>query len=240
MALVEGQDQLDVDPSVAANLIAKRVFSLAQHRNRSKPVVDELRAYGFDVEYIEDLFNKRFHYEIAIPILLRWLPRAEDLGVKEAVVRALTVKWARPTATPALLKEYRETAHGGVGVHSLKWAIGNALEVLATEQDLDDLVEFATDKAHGRSRQMIVLALGKMWDPGAVDVLIGLLDDPDVTGHAVSALRRIAPARARESIEPFTTHPMTWIRNEAKRAIAKIDKAEEQTRARGQTGQRHP
>ncbi|MGH9243237.1 MAG: HEAT repeat domain-containing protein [Acidimicrobiales bacterium] len=64
-----------------------------------------------------------------------------------------------------------------------------------------------------------------MKDPKAVDVLIGLLDDPDVEGHAVVALGNLRAESARDRIEPLLEHPKTWIRQEAKRALAKIDKA---------------
>ncbi|MBN2394562.1 MAG: HEAT repeat domain-containing protein, partial [Anaerolineae bacterium] len=67
-------------------------------------------------------------------------------------------------------------------------------------------------------------ALGNMKDARAIGVLIELLDDEEVAGHALMALCKLAPPEARSAIERFTDHPRTWIRNEAKRALAKIDK----------------
>jgi hypothetical protein len=49
---------------------------------RSDPrpaVVTELRTNGFSVDTVADLFNKRLQYEAAIPILLKWLPRVDDV-----------------------------------------------------------------------------------------------------------------------------------------------------------------
>ena len=71
---------------------------------------------------------------------------------------------------------------------------------------------------------MVVVGLGKLTDPRVVDVLIGLLDDDDVVGHAVMALGRLKAKTARSPIESLLRHPNTWIRKEAKRALARIDK----------------
>lgn len=189
------------------------------------PIVSELIGAGFQVDVVSDLYHRRLDYRSAIPILLRWLPRISDRGAKEGIVRALSVKWAKPMAAPALIEEFRRASLESE--YGLKWAIGSALEVVADDSVFSELVILAGDKGHGRAREMVVAALGKMRDPRAVDVLIELLNDADVAGHALSALRKLAPQRARSYIERFVNHPRTWWRNEAKRALAKIDKAKE-------------
>lgn len=117
----------------------------------------------------------------------------------------------------------------------MKWAIGNALSVVADDTVYDDIVEIVADRSHAKSREMVAVALGNMKNPGAVDVLIGLLDD-DIAGHALLALRKLGAVRARPYVEPFLTHPRTWWRNEAKKAIAKFDKIEEKERLRRDSG----
>ena len=54
-----------------------------------------------------------------------------------------------------------------------------------------------------------------MKNPAAVDILIGLLPDEDVQGHAIAALRKLKPLKARPYLEPYTHHPNAWIRREA-------------------------
>jgi len=95
--------------------------------------------------------------------------------------------------------------------------------VVADDSVFDDIVALVKDKRHGRAREMLAVALANMKNPKAVDVLIELLDDEEIAGHALSALRKLAPPEAREAIEPFVNHPKTWARNEAKRALKKID-----------------
>jgi HEAT repeat protein len=69
---------------------------------------------------------------------------------------------------------------------------------------------------------MVVLALANMRDSRAVDVLLGLLDDDEVAGHAVMALGKLKAGKARPAIEEFLKHPKPWVRKEAKKALDKL------------------
>jgi HEAT repeat protein len=117
----------------------------------------------------------------------------------------------------------------GVGslVGELKWDIGTALRYLVNETVVDEIIELALDRRHGQTRQMIVLALGNMKDPRAVDVAIELLDDDDVAGHALSALVRLNDEKARRHFERFANHPRDWWRKTAKKGLSKLDKTRE-------------
>ena len=72
------------------------------------------------------------------------------------------------------------------------------------------------------------MALGSMQNPLAVDLLIQLLDDEELAGHAIMRLGQLIAKRSRPHIEGFLSHPKAWVRREAKRALAKIDRAAEQ------------
>jgi hypothetical protein len=199
----------------------ERLAVVARNKADAAPVVGELRAAGFAIEGIADLFNRRLNYQKAIPILLAWLPKVTNPNVKEDIIRALSVKWAKRTVAAALLLVEFERADDA----SLRWAIGNALEVLATVEIADDLIRLATDRRYGRARQMVVLGLGKLKDARVVGALIDLLADEDVVGHAVIALGKLQARAARSRIESLLDHPKSWIRKEAKKALARIDKA---------------
>jgi len=43
--------------------------------------------------------------------------------------------------------------------------------------------------------------------------------------YALAALAKLKPPSARPYIEPFLKHPKPHVRNEAKKALARIDKA---------------
>jgi hypothetical protein len=201
----------------------ERLARVARNRADAAPVLEALRFQGFAIEWIADLFNQKLDYRTAIPTLADWLPRVANPDVKEDIVRALSVKWARGTAAPKLLVAEFERADDATGA-GLRWAIGNALEVLADDELADEMIKLATDRRYGRAREMVVLGLGKLKDPRVTDVLIGLLADEEVVGHAVKAVGKSRATTARSRIEPLLDHPNAWIRKEAQKALARIDK----------------
>jgi hypothetical protein len=199
----------------------RRQQLIAQNKEASKPVLADLSQAGLDVDWIEDLYNKRLDYKRAIPILLRWLPRVENTAVKEAIVRALSVPWARHTGAPELLIEEFRRSKSDFG---LNWAISNALSVVADDNVLNDVVGLIRDKTYGKAREMLVVALGNMKSPDVKNILIELLDDEDLAGYAIMALGKLKCKEARSAIERFQTHPKSWVRREAKKALARINK----------------
>ena len=202
----------------------ERLARVARNKLDAAPVLAALRAHGFAIETVADLFNKKLNYQEAIPILLDWLQRVTNPDVKEDIVRALSVKWARDTVAPKLLITEFEKAEDSTGA-GLRWAIGNALEVLAKDDIANELIRLATDRRFGKAREMLVVGLGKLKDSRVTDVLLNLLSDEEVVGHAVIALGKLRARGARSHIEPLLKHPKPWIRKEAKKAVTRIDKA---------------
>lgn len=183
-------------------------------------LLDDLEAAGYPRdEVFEYLVNTNDRYDAAIPILLQWLPRIEDESVKEAIVRALTVRWAREDVGTVLIAEWRNASH------SLRWVIGNALSEVATDKHADAVRRLAADTSAGTARQMLAAALGRIGDPRSVRALIELLDEDDVAGHAAAALRRHAPPEAREPLERLAGRSSGWVRKEAERALARLPAA---------------
>jgi hypothetical protein len=225
-AAAELMAELEQDPDfVARNEQRKREQeeNIKEYRQAAAPVLAALSEIGFNVDSIGDLRRMRIKYERAVPVLLQWLPEITDPRVKEDIVRTLSVPWAQPCAARPLINEFERVADP-TGT-DLRWAIGNALEVVADESVLDELLRLAADRRYGRAREMVVLGLGKMKDPRAVNVLIDLLFDEEVAGHAVMALGKLRATAARTHVERFLNHPKTWVRKEAKKALASIDKA---------------
>ena len=106
----------------------------------------------------------------------------------------------------------------------LKLAIGNGIEILANDLLLPDIVNIVRNREHGISRQMMVLALAKTTDPVAIPILVELLSDDEVSGHAVIALRKLKASSALPHLQRLLNHKTSWIRREATKAIKKIEK----------------
>jgi len=195
-----------------------------RYRDVAGPMLAELADVGYPVQTVGQLPKLGEKYPDAVSVLVRWMQRVDDRYVKEDVIRALAVPWAR-AAAPALLAEFRggdpadDPPDGG-----LRWVVGLALGAIADRSLADDLIELAAEQRWGGARGMIVQELGSTGDPRAVGVLLDLLDDETVSTDAIIGLGKIGNPAARPALERFLAHPDSWIRKEAKKAIAKIDR----------------
>jgi hypothetical protein len=162
----------------------------------------------------------KFDHAGAVPVLLDLLPRVTHHIVKEIVVRHLSTKYARGVAVDALLREFHAAPAEPSG---LKWAIGNALDVVTTRKHVDLLLPLVLDVRHGVGRQMVVSRLGRLsGDERIVDALRTLSEDPDVCLHAMGGLRRLLdPSDAVAAIEALMQHPDEGVRRAAKRELTK-------------------
>jgi HEAT repeat protein len=185
----------------------------------------DLAAAGFHVKKMAELRAPGVGDARAVPVLVRWLPEIDYLPLKRDVIATLGSRWARPAAAAPLVEEFRrvDPATDGDG-SNLRWFIGDALERVADESVVDDVIEIATDTSHGRARSLVVTALGNMRKARdrVLPVLLGLLDDEEVAAYAVMGLGRLKAPEARPAVERFLDHPESWIRREAKKALRKI------------------
>ena len=212
--------ELQRDPEYVARMRQRDQQQRANIENYSRiagPVLKELGARGYRVNTIGELIQGKTEYRSAVPILLHWLPRISDPQVKEDIVRTLSVPWAKPTAAPTLIEEFRKADNV-----ELRWAIANGLAVVADDSVFEDLVRLVQDKGLGKTREMLALALGNMQNPRAVVVLMDLLEDEQVVGHAVMALGKLKAPAARARLKELTGHPADWVRKEATKALASV------------------
>jgi HEAT repeat protein len=182
---------------------------------------------GYPVGSVYELGRSGERYREALPVLLEALREEGDLRKKEWLVHALTRRWARREAAGPLIEEFKALPLGSGDPMEFyaRWAVGSALEAMWDDSRFDELAALARDRRCGESRQMVVLGLGKSRRPEAVDVLLGELDDPDVDGHAVSALAKRPVPRARPALEGMADDPRPWVRKAARRGLAKLDAA---------------
>jgi HEAT repeat protein len=174
-----------------------------------------------------------FDYKLAVPVLIEWLPRVRDPFLKEVIVRSLTGEAAAAGyGARALVAEFREMPSTEEW-SSVKWAVGDALATLADAGVADDLLELVRDQTHGKARERLCDALARTKDPRAPDALIAALDDPELAGHAISALRRLGPKaslphleRARPRLERLVedSGATPLARKQATAALARLER----------------
>jgi hypothetical protein len=168
----------------------------------------------------------------AAPILTEWLPRVRTPAAKEAIARSLSAEaTADGSAARALVNEFRE-APLTTEWDGARWAYANALSTIADADVAGDLIELLRDRRYGSARQMLCEALRRTKDPRAPDVLIEVIRDPDIGGHAIDALRRYGPKsslphlrRARATLEDVLEDPTAtdFTRRMASAALERID-----------------
>jgi len=118
---------------------------------------------------------------------------------------------------PDGLASFQATKH----LITVEWG---GTSVVADDSIFDEVAELVRDQRHGGAREMLAVALGNMRDPRAVDLLIELLADEEVAGHALIAIGKLKARKARPHVERFLNDDKAWVRGEARRALAKIDK----------------
>lgn len=183
-------------------------------------ILSGLRDLGHDVGSLAELRHSGKRYPAAISLLVDALVSARERATQMEIVRALSVPWAKPAATRPLIEFFRTVDDPSeLGV---RWAAGNALEVVWSDDAFEDLADLARDRAYGRSREMVVLGMAKSNRVEAGEILIGLLEDPDVNGHAVKALRKLKIPAARPGLEKMLHDDRGWVRKEAQRALTSL------------------
>ena len=179
-------------------------------------LLKEINNNGFLVTEFNELKCLKPKHKRIVSILTKYLYAFKADNYKDAIVEVLGVK-GFTEATEILLKAYYDIKWNGD-----KWPIGNALYNIQDNRFEAEYIEIIANKDNGISRQMIIVLVGKLQCENAIPVLIELLGDEDVFGHAIMALGYYKKPYLINYIEPFLTHEKRWIRKEAEKSLIKI------------------
>lgn len=204
-----------------AELAAEREKNIVAYQEAAGPVLAELAAAGFEVKTIGELRRLGSRAKAAMPIIVKWLTLVSHDPLRVEILGVLSVRWAK-AAAPFLIEGFQRAPSAPDGLSQYRWTIGNALAEAATDDVFADVVRLARDRRYGRDREMLAVALGRMRNPQAVDVLLDLLADDELAGHAVIALGTLKATRAAPALRRMRDHPKRWVRNEVGKALRKI------------------
>lgn len=186
----------------------------------SNKIIEALSKVGIAIDDVYDLVESNKPYPEAIPVLSQLLKEGiSNIGDREGVIRALAIPEAKGEIGSILIDEYYKIPSDNM---LLRWAIGNTMEVVISENDVDAVIKIVADKSNGMSRQMFALALGNVPSEKSEDALIQALDDDEITPHALEALGRLKSIKARNRISELTKHSNSLVKKEAKKALKKI------------------
>jgi hypothetical protein len=154
-------------------------------RERGIEGADDL---GRFVSNLEHLSASSFDERSAMPVLLEVLPQLSDPQLVTAVAGHLRRPWARPAAFEPLRAAF---LHWAPIDQLVGWSLGDALASAATVDEVEILVDICGNPSLGTARQMVVYSLRRYKTPRVATTLTGLVDDPAVGLHAMSALRSV-------------------------------------------------
>jgi hypothetical protein len=187
-------------------------------------VIADLRQVGVDIGRLPDILKVRLPRTASQPILAH-LRTAQTPAAREFLIRALTDRAFAGDIVPDLVAMFQD---GEFAAHH--WTIGQAIGVVVTQKYEPLILDLVAQREFGRDREMIVLALPKLKSSRADEMLLALLDDDDVNGHAVKALAGLPPSRLRAlnvaAVQRFLDDRRTWVRRSASAVLKKREVAE--------------
>jgi hypothetical protein len=145
-----------------------------------RPIIEDLRSVGVEVESVWDLVNSPNNYNQAIPVLLRHLELPYPVKIRGGIARSLGIRGAT-FLWPRLLELYRKEPipleTPGMGA---KDGLAVALSAIATTENIPDIIELLRDRRHGSSRVLLLVPLRRRRkkDPAIAAVLKELSTDP--------------------------------------------------------------
>lgn len=163
----ELMSHLQSDPEwVRENAKRKAEHKAAMEQRREElrpeqtPLLTDLASVGIKVDSVWDLVNAKWSYSAAIPILSAHLQRVHHPLLREGIARALTVPESRGIAGDVILSELQRPSDQFP--HSVRWALANALTVVADETMADAIQRLIADNNYADVRERLTTALRKL------------------------------------------------------------------------------
>ena len=201
---------------------------------RRDPVIqallDDLAAVGCDVDSLEAVAELENPSYAIIKVLQLWSGRLPAKYTQRfSRVQNAVYKNSAPPEPPAqsaeeLLHIFRTRKPLRGEDHTSLWYIGDEIYLKYSDRCFDSVAELVRDREYGVDRQMLVLALGKSKRPEAVEVLLGVLDDYGVSGHATEALAKLKSEQARTGLTRMLDDDREWVREQARQGLTGLDR----------------
>jgi len=215
---------INSNPALVSRMIenAKKAYEeyLKVHPDSLIPAFEkELRELGFEFEISDQV--KGFlpkNKTIILPIAIRYYKQAK-LENEKSYFMSLFYYKGFEEVVPMLIEDF----YAGEPLLD-RWEIGDCLYTIRSKKYAEDYLKMISNSKYGRSRQMVVLLVGKLKVKDAVPILIKLLDDDDVRGHAIAALGEFKNEEFRKYFERFQEYKNSYIRKEALRSLKKLEK----------------
>lgn len=140
-----------------------------------------------------------------------WYMSSEKPPVRDSVLA-----YREGFPSPELLSAYRDTVVGD--------GIAFFLEENASSGLFEAVADLLLDDTSGCKRAGLPAALVKCDRLRGPDLLMKVMNDPDIGGWAMRELAKLEYEPARPYFEKFAEHPLSWVRDVAKKVLLKLDR----------------
>lgn len=178
----------------------ERLQMVSKIHAEAEVLLAELRAVGVAIQSASGVSGIAKKDRRAIPILLKHLEFDYSDSLKSAIAQSLNVDDKQVyDAWPIFIREYRKAPSGRGAVvpndsadfqlrakETLAWLLSN----IATADNLDELIDLASDKSNGVSRILLLPPLRKSRSKKARESIIKLGFDPDLEREISSWSRK--------------------------------------------------
>ena len=127
--------------------------------------------------------------------------------------------------------DYKDKRITWYGYEWLIWHLGESFRQIMfrnkklrrNERVFERVQALCLEPRFGKGRESFTMLLGRYGGASQIPVLVRLLGDPQVCGHAVYGLRLLGASEAADKVRPFLNSPKAWIRQEAGKYFEKIE-----------------
>jgi hypothetical protein len=193
MTAAEHEALTEADPEFVAARAAREAKLLeveAESRRAQRPLLDDLRAAGYEVGDVWDLVNTAHDYSDAVPVLIRHLSRPHPDGVRGGIARALAIRESK-----AVWDELVTLYRAEVGQSWAKDGLAVAIAAAADRDVIGDVIDLIRDVGQGPSRIFFIRPLKRSRCPDADQAIEDLASDPDLHKEIAFLRKRWKPRR---------------------------------------------
>ncbi len=184
---------------VAATEAERDVASAEMHQEQRSLIAD-LQTVGIHVKSVWDLVNWRgAPYPEALPVLLKHLPILYSDRLGEGIARALSRPYVRSLAFEPVIQLYKDSPD-----YDGSWfkdGLAVALSGMASPNDLGVLIDLLNERTNGPTRIFFLGNLARSKKPHALETIVRLKDDPDLTREVQHILKQKLKYKGKRSVE---------------------------------------
>jgi hypothetical protein len=191
-------------------------------RDEERPLTDALAKLGVPVTSVWNLYEDQARTAGVVSVLAEHLQKPYSDSILDGIVRALSRAESRDDEIRKILLARFSTIAGAT--HA-KTTMAHVLSRIATADDLNTLLKYVSDRAHGTSRSGLIGGVSRLVGKEAYPLLKSLLRDPDLQNSVIESLGKLGLSDAVSDLQPFLTHRDSYVRQLAKKATKRCERS---------------